>query len=129
MTGVQTCALPIYPDVGGTGVTSNGFNLIGNRGTLTFAAVGDQAGGGGNPILNPLLGPLQNNGGTTLTHTLLGGSPALDKGNSSGAPSDQRGLRRPIDLADISNAVGGDGGDIGAVEMFVDSIFANGFEN
>ncbi len=29
---------------------------------------------------NPLLGALQNNGGTTPTHALLAGSPAIDKG-------------------------------------------------
>ncbi len=104
------------PDVvanGGTGITSNGFNLIGNRGTVTFGAT-DQAGGGGNPILNPLLGALQNNGGTTATHALLFGSPALDRGNSSGSTRDQTGQARPVDLAGITNT--SDGADIGAFE-------------
>ena len=101
------------PDVGGTGVTSNGFNLIGNRGTLTFAATGDQAGTAAAP-LNPLLGVLQNNGGTTNTHALLPGSPALDRGNSSGATSDQRGSARPVDLQGVTNT--SDGSDIGAFE-------------
>ncbi len=31
-------------------------------------------------MIDPLLGPLANNGGTTLTHALLPGSPALDGG-------------------------------------------------
>ena len=29
----------------------------------------------------PLLGPLANNGGPTLTHALLPGSPAINRGN------------------------------------------------
>ena len=39
----------------------------------------------------PLLGPLRNNGGTTLTHALLGHSPAIDAGNdTAGFTYDQR---------------------------------------
>jgi hypothetical protein len=53
--------------------------------------------------VNPLLGPLQNNGGPTQTHALLNGSPAIDAGeipnctDNLGAPiiTDQRGLHRP----------------------------------
>ncbi len=66
---------------------------------------------------DPALGPLQNNGGPTLTHAPLPGSPAIDRGrNFSGSTQDQRGLPRTIDMADILNATGGDGTDIGAVE-------------
>jgi CSLREA domain-containing protein len=110
---VGNATQPDVVAINATGFTSNGFNLIGNRGTVTFGATGDQAGGNGNPILNPLLGVLQNNGGTTATHALLAGSPALDTGNSSGATSDQRGLTRPFDLP-ITNT--SDGADIGALE-------------
>ncbi len=104
------------PDVlasSGTGITSKGFNLVGNPGNVTFNQTGDQAGTGAAP-LNPLLGALQNNGGTTNTHALLFGSPALDRGNSSGATRDQTGQTRPIDLAGITNT--SDGADIGAFE-------------
>lgn len=46
-------------------------------------------------IANPLLGPLQNNGGSTLTHALLASSPAINAGNSTDAPTtDQRGIVR-----------------------------------
>ncbi|MCS6793081.1 MAG: DUF4347 domain-containing protein, partial [Oscillatoriaceae bacterium SKYG93] len=49
-------------------------------------------------IANPLLGPLQDNGGNILTHALLPGSPAIDAGTSTGAPTtDQRGIPRPQD--------------------------------
>jgi hypothetical protein len=41
-----------------------------------------------------MVGPLQNNGGHTLTHALLPGSPAIDAGNPNFTPPpkfDQRG--------------------------------------
>jgi len=45
---------------------------------------------------SPNLGLLKDNGGYTKTHALLTGSSAIDKGTSSGAPSDdQRGYPRP----------------------------------
>ena len=48
------------------------------------------------PGLDPVLGPLADNGGPTLTHALLGGSPALDAGSlASAPPDDQRGVPRP----------------------------------
>ncbi|MDX2306281.1 MAG: gliding motility-associated C-terminal domain-containing protein [Microscillaceae bacterium] len=45
-------------------------------------------------ILDPLLGPLQNNGGSTPTMALLEGSPAIDAGNNTCINTDQRGLFR-----------------------------------
>jgi len=54
--------------------------------------------GGGSDLLffDPLLGPLTDNGGPTLTHSLLAGSPAIDAGNSAACPAtDQRGVVRP----------------------------------
>ncbi len=45
---------------------------------------------------DPLLGPLVDNGGPTLTMELLPGSPAFDAGADSSCPStDQRGVPRP----------------------------------
>jgi hypothetical protein len=66
---------------------------------------------------DPLLDNLTDNGGPTLTHALLPGSPAIDRGNSFGLTTDQRGEPRPIDFASITNAIGGDGSDIGAFEV------------
>jgi hypothetical protein len=55
-----------------------------------LGAAGDRVG------VNPLLGPLANNGGLTLTQGLLAGSPAIDAGDNSGCPAtDQRGVARP----------------------------------
>jgi Ca2+-binding RTX toxin-like protein len=69
--------------------------------------------------VDPQLGPLAANGGPTETQGIPKTSPAVDKGKSFGAPTDQRGLARPVDLADVANtsAPGGDGSDIGAFEL------------
>ena len=43
-----------------------------------------------------LTGPLAENGGPTLTHALLAGSPAINAGDDSACPAtDQRGVARP----------------------------------
>jgi hypothetical protein len=104
------------PDMNGE-LTSEGFNLIGNNSgaTISPAQSSDQIGTPASPI-DPLLGPLQNNGGPTFTHALLQGSPAIDQGESSGSTTDQRGFARPVDFQAIANEAGGDGADIGALE-------------
>ena len=46
--------------------------------------------------VNPMLGALADNGGPTLTHALLPGSPAIDAGNDAAcSATDQRGVTRP----------------------------------
>jgi len=72
---------------GGT-VTSLGYNLASDNGGGALTGTGDQIN------TDPLLGPLQNNGGPTLTHRPLSGSPAIDTGDPSFTPPpffDQRG--------------------------------------
>jgi hypothetical protein len=72
---------------GGT-VHSNGYNISSDDGGGYLSAPGDQIN------TDPLLGPLQDNGGPTFTHELLPGSPAIDAGdpNFVGPPDyDQRG--------------------------------------
>jgi hypothetical protein len=66
---------------------SQGHNLE-DRNDCGFAASGDMH------DTNPLLGPLQDNGGLTQTRALLAGSPAIDKGEGC-ATTDQRGISRP----------------------------------
>jgi hypothetical protein len=59
---------------------------------------------------DPLLGPLADNGGPTLTQALLPGSPAINAGVAvAGVTTDQRGVPRPQ----------GRGPDIGAFELQV----------
>jgi CSLREA domain-containing protein len=90
-------ALITAPDCGGT-FTSGGNNLIGD-GTQSTGFVngvtGDLVGDAASPI-DPMLGPLADNGGPTWTHALLLGSPAIDAGNPATCEAtDQRGVTRP----------------------------------
>jgi predicted outer membrane repeat protein len=55
-------------------ITSLGYNLSSDNGSGVLTAPGDQIN------TDPMLGPLQDNGGPTLTHALLPGSPAIDHG-------------------------------------------------
>ena len=75
------------------------FNVApGNVGSLGYNLSSDDGGGylngpGDQINTNPMLGPLQDNGGPTLTHALLPGSPAINAGDPNFAPGpyDQRG--------------------------------------
>ncbi|MBC7796199.1 MAG: hypothetical protein H7Z37_04910 [Pyrinomonadaceae bacterium] len=89
---------------------SNGNNLIGNT-TNMGAAIAFQS----TDIINQnaRLTPLGNFGGTTKTHSLFANSPAIDKGDAA-INTDQRGMMRPIDNPNVTNA--SDGSDIGAFE-------------
>ncbi|MFC1777574.1 choice-of-anchor Q domain-containing protein [Pseudomonadota bacterium] len=69
---------------------------------------------------DPLLGPLQDNGGLTPTHALLTGSPAIDAGDSTEcAAKDQRGIDRNSASCDIGAF---------EIEEAGDDIFMDGFE-
>jgi hypothetical protein len=95
-------------------MTSHGYNLSSDN-SCNFDGPGDM------DNTNPLLGPLQNNGGPTFTQALISGSPAIDAGNPSGCndgqghllKTDQRGMPRP-DLEDAG------GCDMGAFERQTD---------
>jgi hypothetical protein len=104
--GAPNCALSA------SGLVTSGHNLEDDAaGSCGFSSATDLRG------VSPQLGPLQDNGGPTLTEALAPTSPALDKGSGSADASDQRDLVRPVDLASIANAAGGDGADIGAFEL------------
>lgn len=76
-------------DCSGNSITSAGYNLD-SDGTCNLTGAGDL------PNTDPILGPLQDNGGETETHALLTGSPAIDAGdNANCPPTDQRGVLRP----------------------------------
>ncbi|MGD1020523.1 MAG: choice-of-anchor Q domain-containing protein [Verrucomicrobiia bacterium] len=95
-------------------VISLGYNLSSDDGGGLLTATGDQTN------TDPMLGPLQDNGGPTFTCALLCGSPAIDQGkNFSGAATDQRGNEfvRTFDDCAVPNTPGGDGTDIGAYEV------------
>jgi CSLREA domain-containing protein len=100
-------------DFNGT-LTSQGYNLIGSISArnITGTTTGNQIG------VNPLLAPLGFYGGSTQTHALLSGSPAIDAGDNcvttltcaannppAALTTDQRGASR---IGDV---------DIGAFEL------------
>jgi len=109
-----------HPNLDGT-FSSSGYNIVGSLGTTAgnpnlTATTGDQI-GVNDSLLN--FGPLQDNGHFVPTIALGAGSIAIDKGNSSGSTTDERGLPRPFDDPAIPNAPGGDGSDVGAFEVQV----------
>ena len=108
---------PSRSDVSGA-FTSEGYNLTGTlNGATGFGTTGDQVGATSGQIA---LGPLQDNGGPTLTMKPAAGK-AIDQGkqgvdsNNQPINTDQRGQPRPVDLP-VPNAAGGDGSDVGAFE-------------
>jgi hypothetical protein len=81
---------------------ARGSNITNNRGTVTshgYNVSSDDGGGyltgpGDQINTDPMLGALQDNGGLTLTHALLLGSPAINAGDPNFTPPpsyDQRG--------------------------------------
>jgi hypothetical protein len=69
---------------------SKGGNVFGPEGCAATVA-GDVT------AADPGLGPLADNGGPTLTHGLLPGSPAIGQGLDLGLKTDQRGVKRDAD--------------------------------
>src|SRR5205823_4757351 len=89
-----------------------GYNYVGTAAGYAFS--GDLTGNqvGNNPPLSSLLGPLQNNGGPTLTRLPAGGGPLVNAGDPAVAtdpPNDQRGSGFP--------RVSGGRADVGAAEL------------
>ena len=105
-SGLNFAGAGIYKDLGHN-LSSDG------SGSSFLTATGDLNN------TNPLLGKLMNNGGPTQTMALLGGSPAINAGENSGAPAtDQRGFNRIVGgtvdigafevqtLGDVSSQIG-----------------------
>ena len=97
---------------GGT-FTSIGYNIDSDN-TCNLVGIGDQP---NTTVATLNLGALANNGGPTMTHELLVGSPAVDAGTCVNA-TDQRGIGRPL----------GGGCDIGAyeAELFLLTVTVSG---
>ena len=111
---------PFGPDVGGpsptpASITSNSHNLIGLTDGSTGWSPLDLQGSIASGFLNPLLGPLQINGGQTAIMAPLACSPAIDAGTAAGLMVDQVGQNRTVPL--IFPVNGSDGTDIGAYEL------------
>jgi Dockerin type I domain len=122
----------------GSLIDSNGYNIVERiAGTCGIA--------GAYTSLDPLLGPLQYNGGPPLVLTALPGpgSPAINAGDPAGCrdalgnllASDQRGVKRPIgprcDLGAVEanpNGDANDDGTVGIADVFylLNFLFAGG---
>lgn len=107
---------------GNTSYNSNP-DLGGDNLYVEFSLIGDSDGvsldSNNNNLfdVDPLLGPLADNGGPTMTHALMTGSPAIDTGlNTAPSADDQRGVgfERMIGLQT----------DMGAVESDTDAALS-----
>jgi CSLREA domain-containing protein len=116
------------PDCSGT-VTSQGYNLIQSvtAGCAVTTTTGDITG------QDPKLGPLADNGGPTMTHALMSGSPAINAGGPGGPSTDQRGVPRNTDMGAyelvlcggaLVNIVGTAGNDTLTGTSNADGVFA-----
>ncbi len=80
-------------------LTANDYNLIGangNAGISGFSLGASDIVPSPGVLITDILAPLADNGGPTLTHALVTGSPAIDATPLPGCPAeDQRGVSRP----------------------------------
>ncbi len=115
-TAHSSSATDCQSSSGGTVITDGpgGHNLIGDTtgcGAITSGTGGDQGGSSGSP-LDPRLGPLAYNGGTTENQLPLSGSPALSAGSAASC------LQQPVSNLDqrrhTRNAAARDVCDVGA---------------
>jgi hypothetical protein len=110
--GTCTAANTLIRGVCTSPITSDGYNIESPGDTCGFDQSTDQI-----KVLDPMLGPLEHNGGPTQTHALLPGSVAIDQipeadcVDADGQPltTDQRGEPRP--------ETGGTMCDVGAFEV------------
>lgn len=101
-------------------ITDDGHN-ISSGDTCGFDIVN-----GSLPNTDPLLGILQNNGGTTSMYPLLEGSPGIDTGSPVYCTLiDQRGMPRPMDGDDDGEAVC----DMGSFEFPAEIVLTPGHES
>ena len=105
--GGENCALGGPGDYRGKGVVDTSSNNLVEGGGCDADYSDD-----------PLLGPLAGNGGDTLTHALLPGSPAIDAvpAVSCTLSTDQRGAARPVVQTSSDTPC-----DIGAFELQTDT--------
>ncbi len=102
---------------GGGAFTSGGYNIC----TASAVDVPWMNATGDQMSTDPILGPVQDNGGPVPTMRPAINSPAIDQGGGSVTTVDARGYARPADDPAIANAAGGDGRDVGAVEFAFNS--------
>ena len=90
---------------GGSFIT-HGYNVCSDNGSGFLNGPGDQIN------TDPMLGPLQDNGGPTFTHALLPGSPAIDAGDPNFTPPPYYDQRGPVFWRVRNNRI-----DVGSFEV------------
>jgi CSLREA domain-containing protein len=128
--------IPTPGDCSGA-ISSGGYSILANYDTSRCTVTGSFT------LAEPLLAPLQMNGGPTPTHALPAGSPAVGGGDPSGCKGslasplvvDQRGAHRPEGAAcdvgayerDANGDVNGDGTrTVADVFYLINFLFAGG---
>jgi uncharacterized repeat protein (TIGR01451 family)/CSLREA domain-containing protein len=97
---------------GGNGISTLGYNIVGN--SCNSAGPGDIE-VFPSQVFSQVIDPmLSDNGGPTKTHALIASGRAIDAGYCLGEATDQRGFKRPVDVAQVTNVR--DGCDIGPFE-------------
>jgi predicted outer membrane repeat protein len=99
------------PEIYATNGGSAGFDLVEDASGTTLSSIPSIITG-----QDPQLGTLGPNGGYTPTLKPASSSPVVDQSDSY-SYSDQRLSDRPVDNPNKANVVGGNGADIGAVEL------------
>jgi CSLREA domain-containing protein len=126
---IPTHPLPTLEWSDCTGTFAGSTNIVRTKSTCTITA----------SETDPLLGPLQLNGGEIPTQALLPGSPAIDAGSpfscTFNTPTDERGAHRPAgsacDLGAYEYAAGGDVNgdgvrDVSDIFYAINYLFAGG---
>ena len=90
----------------GGSLITHGYNVCSDNGSGFLNGPGDQIN------TDPMLGPLQDNGGPTLTHALLPGSPAIDAGDPNFTPPPYYDQRGPVFWRVRNNRI-----DVGSFEV------------
>jgi hypothetical protein len=90
----------------GGSLITHGYNVCSDNGSGFLNGPGDQIN------TDPILGPLQDNGGPTFTHALLPGSPAIDAGDPNFAPPPYYDQRGPVFWRVRNNRI-----DVGSFEV------------
>ena len=95
--------------------TTNGYNIFGSGTGSPTGGMEDQTVMPAD-VFTTVLSVLGYYGGQTPAHRPLTGSPAIDKG-SAGVAVDQRNRARPMDQPSVPAASGGNGSDVGSIEV------------
>jgi predicted outer membrane repeat protein len=90
----------------GGSLITHGYNISSDNGGGFLNGPGDQIN------TDPILGPLQDNGGPTFTHALLPGSPAIEAGDPNFAPPPYYDQRGPVFWRVRNNRI-----DVGSFEV------------